>query len=129
VRLLLDTHVLLWWLKDNPRLGQRGRDLIASPKVDVLFSVASCWEASIKAGRGKIDIIGSDMWRLAREEGFELLGIEVNHIAAMESLSKVAGHGDPFDHLLLAQAKAEGAALMTADRALPRYGVPCIGVR
>jgi PIN domain nuclease of toxin-antitoxin system len=129
VRLLLDTHVLLWWLKDNPRLGRRARDVIASTEADVLFSVASCWEASVKARKGRIGLAGSDLWRLAIEEGFELLAIEPPHVAEMERLPRVRGHGDPFDHLLLAQAKAEGAALMTADRAMTLYGVPCIGVR
>jgi PIN domain nuclease of toxin-antitoxin system len=129
VRLLLDTHVLLWWLRDDPRLGRGPRALIAHVDVDVLVSAASCWEASIKARKGKIDVFGSALWRLATEEGFKTIGIEQSHLVEMEQLPKVAGHGDPFDHLLLAQAKAENAALMTADRFLGSYGVPCVGVR
>ena len=91
--------------------------------------MASCWETSVKARKGEIDVIGSDLWRAALDEGFAILAIEPSHIAEMDRLPKIAGNGDPFDHLIIAQAKAEGAALMTADRALTSYGVPCIGVR
>lgn len=127
MRLLLDTHVLIWWLEDDPRLRSSARALIAKPNADVFFSIVSCWEASLKARKGKIKITGSAMWRLLLEEGFEPIGLAANHIVEMEKLPVVAGNGDPFDYLLLAQAKAEGAALMTADRMLTEYGVPCIG--
>lgn len=129
MRLLLDTHVLIWWLRDNPRLGQRARALIADKHISVLFSAVSCWEASLKFRVAKMEVTGSDLWRLAGEEGFEALGVEQRHLAELENLPSVAGHGDPYDHLLLAQAKAEAAVLMTVDRAMTRYGVPCIGVR
>lgn len=127
MRLLLDTHVLIWWLQDDPRLRPRARSLIAGPDAKVFFSIVSCWEASLKARKGKIDLAGSTMWRLLLEEGFEPIGLEPNHIVEMERLPFVAGHSDPFDHLLLGQAKAEGTALMTADRVLTEYGVACVG--
>jgi PIN domain nuclease of toxin-antitoxin system len=129
MRLLLDTHVLVWWLKDNPRLGSRPRALIADRSVEILFSAASCWEASVKYRSGKFELPGTELWRMAIDEGFVFLGIDSGHFAMLEGLRAVAGHGDPFDHLLLAQALAEDAVVMTADRKMTQYGVRCIGVR
>jgi PIN domain nuclease of toxin-antitoxin system len=121
--------VLIWWLRDNPQLGQGARSLIADTSVEVLFSAVSCWEASPKYRVGKMEMPGALMWRLALEEGFEAITIEANHLAELEKLPVVANHRDPYDHLIVAQAKAEGAALMTADRILTSYGVPCVGAR
>ncbi len=129
MKLLLDTHVLIWWLRDVPDLGSRPRALIAQNDTIALFSLVSCWEATVKHRVGKMDMTGSEMWRSAIEAGFEPVGLEAAHIEALEQLPKIERHRDPFDHLLLAQAAVEGAALMTHDRALPQYGVPCIGVR
>jgi PIN domain nuclease of toxin-antitoxin system len=129
VKLLLDTHVLLWWLRDNPRLRPRARAVISDPNVLVFVSVASGWELSVKYRLGKNAELGSAVLREAVEEGFQLAGVKSEHLAALEHLPHVDGHGDPFDHLLLAQASVEEAALMTADRMMPKYGIPCIGVR
>ena len=130
MRLLLDTHVLIWWFRDNPRLGPRPRALIADGATEVLFSCVSCWEATIKTRKGKeIEMPGSQIWHNAAAEKFLPLGIAPKHIEALERLSRVPGHGDPFDHLLLAQAKAESAVIMTNDVKMAQYGVPCIGVR
>jgi PIN domain nuclease of toxin-antitoxin system len=128
--LLLDTHVLIWWFRDNPRLGPRPRALIADGANEILFSFASCWEASIKDRTGKtIEMTGVELWQSAVAERFVPLAIGAAHLAALEGLPQVAKHGDPFDHLLLAQAKAEGAAIITNDAKMAEYGVPCIGVR
>ena len=129
MRLLLDTHVLLWWLRDDPLLRPQARALIADSDGEVLFSVVSCWEASVKHRVGKMEIRGSDLFDLAVEERFFPIGIEAAHLAELDRLPRIAGHGDPFDHLLLAQAKRENAALMTHDREMTRYGVNCVGVR
>lgn len=129
MRFLLDTHVLIWWLRDDPRLGPKPRALMADSEAEVLFSVVSCWEASVKARVGKMDITGTELWHFGISEGITPIGVAATHIQEMDRLPQVSGHRDPFDHLLLAQAKVEEAALITHDRALPRYGVPCIGVR
>ena len=129
MKLLLDTHVLIWWLRDNPRLGPRPRQLIADKATEVLFSCASCWEATIKARTGKLELTGTQLWRGALSEKFRPLGVEAAHIEALEGLVRVPDHGDPFDHLLLAQAQAEGAVIMTKDAKMSQYGVRCIGVR
>jgi PIN domain nuclease of toxin-antitoxin system len=127
VKLLLDTHVLLWWLRDNPRLRAKARAVIADPRVTVLVSIASGWELSIKHRLGKNAELGSAVLREAVDEGFGLVGVTCEHLVALERLPRVNGHGDPFDHLLLAQALVEDARLMTADRMMPSYGVRCIG--
>ena len=129
MKLLLDTHVLVWWLKDDPKLGPGPRALIANGSVEVLFSAASCWEASIKHRSGKFELPGSTLFRMASDAGLVFIGIESDHLAQLESLPTFAKHGDPFDHLLVAQTFVEDAALMTADRKMPQYGVRCIGVR
>ena len=126
MRVLLDTHILLWWQRDKLLLGNRARSIIASPEVDVLVSMASLWEIAIKFRLGKLDVSSSDALRHAADEGFSILGVEAEHIAQVELLPQIAGHRDPFDHLLLAQAKVEKAALMTADRILTGYGVRCL---
>lgn len=128
MKLLLDTHILIWWLRDDPILGSKPRALIADEDTVALFSVVSCWEATVKHRVGKMDMAGSEMWSSATAAGFEPVGIAVAHIEALERLPRFDRHRDPFDHLLLAQAKAEGAVLMTHDRALPQYGISCIGI-
>ena len=129
MRLLLDTHVLLWWLRDDPLLRPNARAIIADSTGEVLFSVVSCWEASVKHRVGKMELCGSDLFRMAVSEKFVALGLDREHLEELDRLPKVAGHGDPFDHLLLAQAKRESATLMTHDRDMTRYGVNCVGVR
>jgi PIN domain nuclease of toxin-antitoxin system len=129
MRLLLDTHVLLWWQGDDPRLGSRVRALIADPDHQTVISWASLWEISIKYRKGKLDVSGAEVASEAVDDRFELLDVNANHLAAYENLPKVAGHNDPFDHLLLAQAKVENIPLITADRHMTAYGVRCVGVR
>jgi PIN domain nuclease of toxin-antitoxin system len=126
VRLLLDTHVMLWWLRDNPKLGQRTRAAISDCRGSLLVSIASFWELSIKARNGKIDEFGSQLSDEVEKDGIQILGVRSAHLAELERLPRIAGHGDPFDHLILAQAKAERALLVTADRELEVYGIPTL---
>jgi PIN domain nuclease of toxin-antitoxin system len=126
VRVLLDTHILLWWWQDRLRLGERARSIIASPEVAVLVSTASLWEIAIKFRLGKIDVCSSEALDHARREGFTIIGITSDHTDQVEKLPRIDGHRDPFDHLLLAQAKVEEAVLMTADRILTQYGIRCL---
>jgi PIN domain nuclease of toxin-antitoxin system len=126
VKLLLDTHVMLWWLRDNPKLGSRTRQAISDSRANLLVSIASLWELSIKARLGKIDELGSLLHDEARAAGLEVLAVAAAHLAELERLPRIPGHGDPFDHLILAQAKAEKALLVTADRVLDAYGIPTL---
>ena len=129
MRLLLDTHVLLWWLDDDPRLRPPVRSVIADDDHEACVSVVSFWELSIKQRKGKLRSGGVEAWNRALGQGFRILDIERPHLDALSRLPQVQGHKDPFDQLLLAQAEAENAALITADRSLAQYGVRCIGVR
>ena len=123
MRLLLDTNVMLWWLKDSPRLGQKSRTLIADVRNDIMVSIVSQWEVTIKFRVGKLDERGSALWHEIEAEGFRILPITHEHLVALDELPR--HHRDPFDHLLLAQTKVEGAAIITSDREMAQYGVRC----
>jgi len=126
MRLLLDTHALMWWLEDNPRLGPRARQRLADPDNEVIASMVSLWEITIKWRIGRMHQSGSAFAALLDEQGLAPLTVERAHILMLEQLPLL--HGDPFDHLLLAQASAEDATIVTNDRHMTAYGVPCIGV-
>jgi PIN domain nuclease of toxin-antitoxin system len=124
VRLLLDTHALLWWLNDAPELGDAARGLIADPDNDILVSVVSLWEIAIKTRLGKLDASLDDILAVLPDQGFQRLGVEDAHLAALNRLPH--HHRDPFDHLLIAQAMAENAVFLSQDANAPLYGVACI---
>lgn len=126
MRLLLDTHVLLWWLLGDARIGPKARALIADPANDVAVSIASPWEIALKFRIGKIGESGSAIFSQLDRLGFDLIPLRVGHLAVLEGLP--LHHRDPFDHMIIAQAKAEGMVIMTEDRIIPRYAVPCTGV-
>jgi PIN domain nuclease of toxin-antitoxin system len=124
VRLLLDTHALLWWLADAPELGESARNLIADPDTEVLVSVVSLWEITIKARLGKLEASLDDILTVMPDQGFQRIGVEDTHLIALSRLQH--HHRDPFDHLLIAQAIAENAAFMSQDANAPFYDVTCI---
>lgn len=119
-RLLLDTHVLLWWLADDRRLGESTRSLIADAANQIFVSAASAWEISIKMALGKIDA-PSDLADVVEEEGFDRLSISFFHGQRAGSLPNI--HRDPFDRMLVAQGQAEGLDIVTADQTIPKYGI------
>ncbi len=115
--LLLDTHVLAWWLLDSPRLGALARAAIADPGHLILISTVSVWEMAQKHGRGRWPEVGPGLATieadLARLD-FRVLPLTLAHALAAGALDWA--HRDPFDRMLAAQALAEGATLVTADR-------------
>lgn len=121
MNLLLDTHVALWAITDSPKLSQKARDIILSPKTTVWVSVASIWEISIKhaLGRGDMPVSSQDAVRYFRESGYRFLAIEAEHAVAVEELA--AHHQDPFDRILVAQALVEPMRLMTHDPLVALY--------
>ncbi|MFC6789798.1 type II toxin-antitoxin system VapC family toxin [Methylobacterium komagatae] len=123
MRLLLDTHALLWWLNDDAALGPGGRDLIADPANDVLVSTVSLWEIVVKTRIGKLQADIRAIAAAVAEGGFARLDLAVDHLLALDRLPVDSAHRDPFDHLLVAQAIAEDAAFMTADRRMVHYPV------
>lgn len=119
-RLLLDTHVLLWWLSDDPQLGQSARQAIADPRNDVYISAASTWEISIKRSLGKLSA-PEDMDSIIDNEGFDKLPISLFH---GDQAGMLPGHHkDPFDRMLIAQAQSEGLVIVTNDEKIIRYGI------
>ena len=120
MRLLLDTHVLLWWLADDPALSPPARSLIADPLNQVYVSPISLWEIAIKTQIGKLhgDVSGIQVAALA--DGFVALPFTLDHAAAIAALP--LHHRDPFDRALLAQALCEPLYLVTHDQLLHLYG-------
>jgi PIN domain nuclease of toxin-antitoxin system len=121
MRLLLDTHVLLWALSGSKRLSGEARELIESSDNDVLFSAASIWEIAIKAQalRAEFGVDVETIIAAARETAFDELAISSEHAAGVAALPP--HHKDPFDRLLVSQAITEPARLLTADRGLGAY--------
>ncbi len=122
MRILLDTQVVLWALTDSPRLSQKARDLILEPANDIHFSAASIWEVAIKhrLARHDMPIPGHEATTLCKRAGYIELPVTSIHASATEDLPLL--HNDPFDRVLVAQAKSEPMHLLTHDQVLPQYG-------
>ncbi len=124
MRLLLDTHVFLWWVEDAPELSRKARAAIASADNQCFLSLASSWEMAIKLSLGKLrlpDAIERFIPQQLAENGFSQLQIDFRHVARVASLA--FHHRDPFDRLLVAQAMEEKLSLVSADRQFAKYGV------
>ena len=121
-RLLLDTHVFLWWRANSPLLGETARAAIAGADL-VFVSVASAWEAAIKAALGRLRLPESFEAGVIASR-FERLPVAFPHAAAVASLPH--HHGDPFDRMLVVQCLSEGLTLVTHDRRLAAYGVDIV---
>ncbi len=122
-RLLLDTHVLLWWLGDDRKLKAPIRALLAAPENLVFVSAASIWELRIKEGLGKVDL-PPDFEDVLGAQSFEQLSVTAAHAHALRGLP--LHHRDPFDRMLVAQATLEGLTIVSHDDAMRAYGVPLI---
>ena len=128
MRLLLDTHIALWALTDDPRLSPRARALINDPANQVIVSAATVWEIAIKhaLGRDDMPISGDEALDWFRRAGYDLLPISPAHAAAIEHLPE--HHRDPFDRLLVAQAITEPLRLLSRDPLVICYGDAVIAV-
>ena len=123
MKLLLDTHTLLWWLADSPELPPRVRAKIADPAASVWVSAASAWEIATKVRLGKLDLDEAEARALETtvlEEGFHLLPIQFRH--ALRSGQLASDHRDPFDRILAAQALEEDYTLVSRDPEMKRLG-------
>lgn len=121
MKLLLDTHILLWWLSSAPQLSQRAQQLIAARENIVFISSASIWEIRIKEALGKIEIPQNFEEQLDLEP-FEKLSVTCRHAHALKTLP--LAHRDPFDRMLITQALIEDITLVTHDESVSRYKVP-----
>ena len=129
MKILLDTHALLWWLTDDGRLGRQARELVEDPGNDVLVSVVSLWEIAVKTRVGKLEADIRQITDAVQQDGFALLDISVAHLLTLAGLP--LHHRDPFDHLLIAQAITEDATFISEDRNTAQYPVrslACSGI-
>jgi PIN domain nuclease of toxin-antitoxin system len=124
LKLLLDTHVFLWSISEPDRVSQVARTAIAAPENRVFLSVASLWEIAIKNRKGQLRADENLPEFVAAHADLTLLPISAEHVWRVRRLPRL--HGDPFDHLLVAQAISEDMTLITHDRALGDYGVGII---
>lgn len=123
MKLLLDSHALLWVLDDPERLPSVGRSAVSDPAVPVSVSIVSLWELRIKVASGELET-PNDLPGMIRASGFALLPVDIRHIDQLGSLPN--HHRDPFDRMLIAQAQADGLTLMSADRTVSLYDVPIL---
>ncbi len=128
MRVLLDTHVFLWWASERgARVSEPAREILSDGANIVAISLASVWEIAIKVSGGRMDLPAPFDRYLPdriRDHGFELLPIQMSHALQVGGLPPI--HRDPFDRMLIAQAQVEGIPLLTADPAITRYDVETI---
>ena len=123
MNLLLDTHVLLWWLDDYSSLSEQATTGISDGNNMVFVSAAVIWEIRIKETLGKLDIPG-DFQRVLGKQSFEMLAITAEHAHAVGNLPLF--HRDPFDRMLIAQAIMEDFTVITRDKVFSKYEIPII---
>ena len=122
MKLLVDTHVFLWFILDDPRIATTARPLLVDPDHERFLSLASVWEVAIKHGLGKLQLTDGikGFFRDIEQANFELLDIKPGHIMDLASLP--LHHRDPFDRMLAAQSELEGLLLVTRDPAFETFG-------
>ena len=120
MRVLLDTHVLLWSLAEPAKLKDRARDEIEDPDNDVFISAITAWEISVKRAKGRL-VAPDDLAGIVEEKGFTHLPLTFHHAEQAGRLPM--HHRDPFDRFLVAQARGEGLVLVTRDAWIPLYDI------
>lgn len=123
MKYLIDTHILLWWFQNPSLLSNRAREIISNPNNVVMVSSVSTWEIVIKKSLGKLKA-PDKIFDLIIKENFLELPVTINHTRHLQKLKK--HHNDPFDHLLIAQAKTENLTLLTRDRKIQKYNLNII---
>jgi PIN domain nuclease of toxin-antitoxin system len=124
VRLLLDTHALLWWLIDDPHLSAAARGAIADLENNVLVSACVGYEIAYKQSLGRLPLLPESLLDRLRRERIDVLAISLEHALAAASLP--GPHPDPWDRIMMAQAVAEECQMVTVDRVFSDYGVPVL---
>lgn len=131
MNLLLDTHILIWALNDDPRLPDKAREMILYDGNVIYYSAISIWEVSIKHANhpDNVTFTGRELSQFCQTAGFLPLEMRDKHVFALETITRAAGapeHHDPFDRMLIAQAKMENMVFITHDSLLPYYNEKCI---
>ncbi|MEI6145500.1 MAG: type II toxin-antitoxin system VapC family toxin [Methylococcales bacterium] len=119
MKLLLDTHILLWWLSDNEQLSSKARELISKPDNDIYVSHISLWEIQIKVMTGKLEVDLNNLISQLPQNNFLQLPSHTDHILCLAKLPPY--HQDPFDRMLIAQALSEPLNLITHDKYVAMY--------
>ena len=122
MNLLLDTHLLLWAASDPKKIPAKVRTLLLNPGNRLIFSAASLWEISIKRSlkRADFNVDPRRLWRMLQASGYQELNVTAEHTIAVNDLPPL--HKDPFDRILVAQARVEGLLLLTSDKIVAKYG-------
>ena len=131
MNLLLDTHVLIWTLNEDQRLSEKARELILDPDNAIYYSSVSIWEVAIKHAihPENVTFTGKELSQYCQEAGFLPVEMRDRHVFALETITRADDappHHDPFDRMLIAQAKAENMSFLTHDSLLPYYNERCI---
>ena len=124
MKLLLDTHVLIWWSLDSAKLSRKVYDLLTDSNNTLVVSIASVWKMQVKVQLGKLDLDGKVSELITHQQqvnNLEILSIDLTHIYALESLQNE--HRDPFDRMMIAQSIVEEMPLLSADKIFDRYPV------
>ena len=127
--ILLDTHIILWAILNDSRLNSKMKKIILDPSNSIYFSIASMWEVQIKDGIKKLPVSGLDFMHFCEQAGYHKLPIDDLHVAELSSLVRdplAPPHNDPFDKILLSQAKSEGFTFLTHDPFFRGYNEPCV---
>ena len=131
MRVLLDTHIILWALIDSEKLPSKAREIISDTENEIFYSLVSAWEVAIKhlSHPDRIPVSENDFLDYCNQTDYNQLTVSENHILTLKTLHRLEdapSHNDPFDRLLLSQAKSEGMVFMTHDSLIPYYNEPCI---
>lgn len=124
MRVLLDTHALLWALSSPRKLPKRALAIVQSPENSVFVSAASTWEIAIKGALGKLRADVEEIAQEIREVGFSELTVNIQHTVRLKKLP--THHRDPFDRIIVSQAQEEGLTVVSQDSAFSRYSVPVL---
>lgn len=131
MEILLDTHIILWDLFDPEKLPKKTVDFLLDDENVFYYSIASMWEVAIKHATGKLDVSGTEFMHYCEQAGFKKLPIDERHVCALETLDKKENtpeHNDPFDRMLLSQAKADGLLFITHDKKFSFYDEPYVSI-
>jgi PIN domain nuclease of toxin-antitoxin system len=127
--ILLDTHIILWAMLNDSRLNDKMLKVILNPENRIFYSIASMWEVQIKYALKKMPISGIEFMHYCEQSGYHKLPIDDSHICELAGLVRdesAPPHNDPFDRIMLSQAKAEGFTFLTHDPFFRGYNEPCV---
>lgn len=125
MRYLIDTHIFIWWMEESKRLSEEILNLLNNPQNEIFLSAASIWEIIIKKVKKKLKT-PKDIERGIKASGFTPISIEMLHVLGIERLP--LHHNDPFDRIIISQAKTENLTLITADKKIWKYDLPMLKV-